>query len=520
MLKVATTGEVKYSALTLQLAACIAVLLVPFLYNDSDIAFASDRFLGLVAGLLFFLILQQFEFSEQERFNLLVIVIASVLVEAAIGWAQILSANFGFDLAPYNNHSPAGVFQQVNVMASFLATGLVLSGYLVTRLSLAEKKWQAAAFATFLYLTPITTIHLLNFLGSRTGLLGALVGLLCIAPLLFGEWRKRPVRVWFASLLVGFLFSFGLENSGNTQLEGSTKEVATFASLRQIHMPQTIDMILDNPVTGYGYGKFERSFVEYTADAYAAGKITIPGVGGLDHPHNELMFWAAEGGIVGLLGLLLAAWFVWTRVRKLAVRHRIAIIGVFFPITLHTQLEFPFYTSLLHWIIFILLIYWVDSLVSPVRRIKSEQQLIFGTIGVVGPMVGLAFMVSTLQSGYLLAKYEFGIEEDVRIFDRMSNPVVWIDRLLLAINFRLVLNGVAFRDGALAEPFIEWAPGFLEKYPRPMHFRYLIMAYQVAGDLESANSTLARARYLFPGEVFDLVDLEMLSRIRVLRRPI
>ncbi|MEX2130922.1 MAG: Wzy polymerase domain-containing protein, partial [Pseudohongiellaceae bacterium] len=303
------------------------------------------------------------------------------------------------------------------------------------------------------------------------------------------------------------------------QFQGSEKEVTTFASLRLIHMPQTIDMILAEPLTGYGYGKFERGFVAYTAEGYARGEITIPGIGGLDHPHNELMLWAAEGGIVALAGVLLAAWFVWSLVMKLPMAHRLAVIGLFFPIVLHTQLEYPFYTSVPHWITFVLLIYWLDSLVSPVKSVQAEQGLLFGTGGVLIPLVTTAFMMTTLQSGYLLARYEFGLEQDVRSLQRMLNPVVWIDRVLLAINFRLVLQGVTSQDPALAQVFIDWSPAFLDRYPRPMHYRYLMMAYQVTGAADDAIATRDRAKYLFPGESFELVDIEQLAQIRILRRP-
>ena len=53
--------------------------------------------------------------------------------------------------------------------------------------------------------------------------------------------------------------------------------------------------------------------------------------------------------ILGLAGYIL----VW---RKIPSRRVWAILGLITPLLLHSQLEFPFYASFSHWIIFVLLI--------------------------------------------------------------------------------------------------------------------------------------------------------------------
>ncbi|MEX2130921.1 MAG: hypothetical protein WD772_05495, partial [Pseudohongiellaceae bacterium] len=121
-MQVARSGILVYSPLSLKLLLCVILLFVPFLYNNSDPAMVSDRFLGLVAGLLLFWSLQQFDFSGKERSLFLFMVLGAVMIEALIGWVQIIANANQYDIVPYNNPSPAGVFQQVNVMSSFLAT--------------------------------------------------------------------------------------------------------------------------------------------------------------------------------------------------------------------------------------------------------------------------------------------------------------------------------------------------------------------------------------------------------------
>ncbi|MGR5542648.1 pilin glycosylation ligase domain-containing protein, partial [Vibrio campbellii] len=83
---------------------------------------------------------------------------------------------------------PYGIFQQPNVMASFLATGLVISGYLLAR---KNNKYSSLGDTAILYLTPIMTTPLLVVLSSRTGWLGALIGALLIIPYLLRFSTKR-----------------------------------------------------------------------------------------------------------------------------------------------------------------------------------------------------------------------------------------------------------------------------------------------------------------------------------------
>ncbi|WP_199451431.1 pilin glycosylation ligase domain-containing protein, partial [Vibrio harveyi] len=99
------------------------------------------------------------------------------------GWYQYLfiSADNAFGFDPTTSR-PHGIFQQPNVMASFLATGLVLSGYLLARVPMYRGKWSFQQ--ALLLLTPVLIIPILVVLSSRTGWFGAVVGGLLLTPYL------------------------------------------------------------------------------------------------------------------------------------------------------------------------------------------------------------------------------------------------------------------------------------------------------------------------------------------------
>lgn len=76
--------------------------------------------------------------------------------------------------------------------------------------------------------------------------------------------------------------------------QGTSGFVANKADLespRRFTFPQTIDMIIEKPFTGYGYGKFEAQYLLYTARQHQLNSSYPAGLASMDHPHNELLYW-------------------------------------------------------------------------------------------------------------------------------------------------------------------------------------------------------------------------------------
>lgn len=64
----------------------------------------------------------------------------------------------------------------------------------------------------------------------------------------------------------------------------------------------------------------------------------------MDHPHNELLYWGVEGGLLPVMGILLAACFCALRIYAAKRGTRMAMLALFVPITLHAQLGIRFTT--------------------------------------------------------------------------------------------------------------------------------------------------------------------------------
>lgn len=486
----------RYTRLTVVLFICCVLLTLPIFYANAAVTATLPRLAGLWAGFLFFIALQQFAFHQKQRQRILWLILGAVWIEAMFGWVQFLLLEPGNAIG-YNTieNRPYGIFQQPNVMASFLATGLLLSAYLLARIPMYRGKWSLQQ--AVLVATPVITIPILVVLSSRTGWLAAAAGTLMMIPYLCRFAAKAQWRMWLLMVALGLSASWSLISTLDWTPQGAGDRLS-LVSARAMHIPQAVDMFLNKPLTGYGYGKFEVGYITQTAQWHHEDPNRPSGMASLDHPHNELAFWAAEGGFIPLVALLIAAAAVFLKVKKAKSGTQLALVGLFFPLTLHTQLEYPFYHSLAHWVIFIILIYWVDNLTAKYYRLKMNYLLSIRVLALVLPLTVTGYMATTLYSGYLLTKYETTQPVNIDYLLRVNNPWSWQNRFEWDLHLTQLQLGTSTDNPKLIQEYINWAQQKAKLWPRPALYQNLIAAYQYLGRDDLAEQIRQEALYLFP----------------------
>ncbi|EDL53968.1 Lipid A core - O-antigen ligase [Vibrio mediterranei AK1] len=498
----------RYSKLTIGLLLSCILLSTPLFYSKPDIISVAPRFIALWSGMLLFIVLQQFQFTNKQKQRFLWLVVLAALIESAIGYGQyflLSDDNFmGYDVVI---NRPYGIFQQPNVMASFLATALVLSGYLLTR-QRHKYNWHISD-VSILYLTPVITLPLIVVLGSRTGWLGALIGTLLLIPYLYRHSTRKRFRGWTFASLAGVALGLFL-GFGNTSSQNLIEQKASFTDIRATIYSQSIDMLIEKPFTGYGLGKFEPEYMVYTARQHQLNNHFSAGVPALDHPQNELLFWGIEGGLLPILGILLAALFVLSRIYTAKPGTRLAIFALFLPIVLHSQLEYPFYHSLIHWITFIILIYWVDQRTPRLKQasLSGVTKTLTRVMSLLIPILVTTYMVASLHTNYVLNRFEKSDPVDATILEKVSNPMAWQDRYDWDVYSTYLKLGLRTGDKTLIQPYIDWSVDIIRHKPRPAFYRNLILAYQGIGDTSKAQQVKTEAEYLFPYQQFELVATE------------
>lgn len=501
-----STGYLRYNKLTIGLFVCCVMMTLPAFYSGSNPPLALTRLTGLWAGLLLFVVLQQFRFSNKQKQRLLWFITIAVFIEALFGWVQFLILEpgnvFGYDTV---QSRPYGIFQQPNVMASFLATGLALSGYLLTRQPI--KYQRRISEVVLLYVMPVVTVPLLIVLGSRTGWLASLLATILVLPYIYRFATQKRFVGWSLAIVLGLGLGFS-SLMFPAQQESIASQKVHLESARSYIFPQALDMLIEKPFTGYGYGRFEAEYIVYTARQHQLNENYTSGLAAMDHPHNELLYWGVEGGLLPLMAIILSAIFVLARLYQAKKGTRLAMFALFVPIVLHSQLEYPFYHSAIHWITFVVLLYWVD------QRASSYQQVSFSVVSQAGlrvlsvviPIVCGFYLISALHTNYVLTQFERSQPKDPDILNQVSNPVVWKDRYDWDIYSTYLNIGLIKQQAEFIQPYIDWSLEIIKDKPRPAFYNNLILAYQGLGDSAKAEQVRSEAQFLFPTRDFSEIE--------------
>ncbi len=283
------------------------LLLLPMAYPGFDLKdYAIPRLLGLFAGLLFLFCLYQWQLVRASRDRLLYLLLGAVAIEALLGLVQyylLIPGNWlGYDTRA---NRPYGIFQQPNVMATFMASGLALAGWL-------ELRGNANPWLKGLrYGVILAASLLLVALQSRVGQLGGLLALLLLVPALHRQQRLAQVLGLVA-------LGIGLGIASQYGISGVKRGLEAYQSggMRSIYWPYAAKLIAQSPWVGWGYGSFETTFLHH----YMADKALNPAMVqieyNLDHPHNEFLYWAVEGGLAPMIGMVLMGGALLWRVSK------------------------------------------------------------------------------------------------------------------------------------------------------------------------------------------------------------
>lgn len=363
------TGRALTGAFMIAAAIGCGLLILPWMWTPSPLwrAHALPRLAGIVGALLFSLAICQVSLTPRLRRLLLSAVVFTALVQATEAMVQAWLPKIGLQMMDFYGTAPYGIFQQRNLLASWLATGGGIALYLALT---ARTRRRALSWVLTLY--PLCTALVLS--QSRTGILGMLLSALMVFFADGPRLRQRPLAVLrrimlLTSLLVwcGGVSLWAMPSGMPADLTHETSNVQ-----RMLMLEGTAAMISQHPLEGSGLGSFEVLFPQVIEDIglrMASSSVT--------HPHNELMYVAAEGGVTALVGLLLIAGvWVWPLVYRL--RHPnycgtcpdtgrwlhaheglsgggwlLPLTGL--PIVVHMMTEYPLYLSAPHLLLLILL---------------------------------------------------------------------------------------------------------------------------------------------------------------------
>jgi len=503
---IATTQQIRYTKSTIVLFICCIILTLPTFYPlDKHWIHALYRLIGLWSGWLFFLVLQQFNLSNLHKQRLLWFIVIAAIIEVILGYYQLFNL-LPKDILGYNDFTkwPFGIFQDPSVMVSFLSTGLVISGYLLARQQ--RKYGQKVSRTLFLYLVPLITAPLIISLAQELEWIGTAIGFVVVATYLYRFSTPQRLSGWISSTVAGVGLGLILFSTNSADLPYSQNQQIEKGTL----FPQAVDMLIEKPFTGYGYGKFESEYLLYSARQHQLNSSYPSGFSSIQHPQNETLFWGIEGGIVPVFGILLAAIMIIFKIYSARKGTRLAIFSLFIPIVLHSQMGAPFYLSAIHWFIFIILLYWVDQRTSKYKiyPISKLSKIMVRSISLTIPMITTIYMLLALQTNFILFQFERSFPKNTTILLQAINPISqklryeW-DQYSTDLN-----HGLVTKNQNLVKQYVAWSLKAIKQSPRELYYRNLIMAYLGLGEISKANQIRSEANFLFPHYDFSTIHIE------------
>ncbi|WP_341501645.1 Wzy polymerase domain-containing protein [Gallaecimonas sp. GXIMD4217] len=480
-----------------QYGALILALFLPMLWTSTGIELPIGRLLGVLGGIAFLLALAQCFKAQRDEKWLLYVLVALGACQAVLGALQL----YGFEWLPIGIPSgfkfrPSGIFQQPNVFASFIVTAMAAAIYLLAKHKVPEHSlhkllWLAPLYAVLAFGGFCTYIVM-----SRTGVLALIGSLLLLLAMhkKFSSSLAAGIGLLIAGEVAGALFTEGLGGG----FRGT--EAATSSSWRIENWTVSWHIFKDHWLFGAGLGSFELVFSEYRAELYATtGLMSLHNV---DHPHNELLFWAAEGGLLPVLGILVfSVAFIW-RLTKLG-NQGWGYAAMLFPMALHAMTEYPFYHSAIHWLTFLVILFLVEARVG-MKEVPVAMPYLAKSLAVMVLLAGTAFFASNLHTISKLVEVvrqnEVAKAGDSPLLPLLDivNPVVFDEHISHIVMFAKFQNALKVGDGQALREFISWGWEYSRTRPRAQTYLAMLDAARALRDKDEYNRILAKGQWLYP----------------------
>ncbi|MCC5797379.1 MAG: O-antigen ligase C-terminal domain-containing protein [Methylophaga sp.] len=457
------------------------------------------RLLFIWAGLLFLISLFQHQLSRARFDRLLMIVVISALLHALVGTVQIIfNEALPNWLPPSTDGLPRGLFQQINNMATYQSAAIIMALYLTGRpMLLLGHSWLRA----LLTVAVLLAAFVIASSGSRVALL-SLISALCLILLLFILHRSRvkprvlPLIAMVIGLSVGWIAGSGVERLID---KPAVVQTGYSGDLRVgIYLSSWL-LIQQAPVFGHGIGSFGPVW-QFAKPEFQTQNpdIRLPNEY-LDHPHNELIFWAFESGLLAVIGILVFSVVVLLAILRAGPYRGVFYLGMLLPFVFHLQLELPFYLSASHWLVFLLILAVIFWQPVPARALNMSAMAIRTSVlmTILASAVAMLFLLHSL-----LANRDFAHPRPLTSINETlpyasTNPYFRFDAEWLfytTVFYQLRQQG----DIAMMERYASWVERQLNVRPDINLYLRLVDAYQSLDNRQALCDVALRGSKLYP----------------------
>ena len=488
LFKIGISRKIYFSKYFLNCCYGFALILIPLTYYNNEHSILSfNKIAGFGFGIILLFALKQFRFNKKDNLHLIYLILMGILIQGLLKLCIQTLPNSQF-LSLISNLD-FGAMAQKNIFATFLATGITISLALIS-LDKDHSKFKNM----IIFSIPLVGMTQFYPLQSKMGYISLFLG---VGIGFMASMKKgKTIAIWMGCLFFGYLIGMNIN-----RLDRSNTDIKHSISTRMSTYLLTCEIIKENPFFGIGYGNFLSTFRKHYADRKASdSSIQTIGNNNMNHPHNEVLFWIVEGGILSFLGLLVIAGgliaTLWNGRRKKGW----IFLSMIIPILVHTQLELPFYISTIHWFIFIFIIFMIDNELGNEYELDATKLgFLFKSFSIICTSFNLIYFSTALHTAILITKFERTGRIDPSILVKVKNSHAWQKKYETTIMKLDLEIAKATKDKDKLSSYVNWAKNYLNHSPYLFIYYDLAKAYELLGHREKGWEIYNQAKHLYPG---------------------
>ncbi len=469
----------------------IGLIIFIFICFFSPDAYRQSAYLTaywILGILVFYQLLMQINFSEVDCDIILWGILLASVIESTLAIVQTfnLLPIAGLSYPPLSGERPYGIFQQVNVFSSFICVGIASAVGLIIKIK--KNTWYSLSI---IMISLILMSSVLPLSQSLTGYLSLF--LVLIVFFIFARYYRKKILLALFSIIIGLILGYiikiGLNVSDVSEMKLHTSHI------RWVLWQHSLSLFSENFLWGTGVGSFESVFLERFG-----GNLISTSQSTMSHPHNEILRWMVEGGLIGLLGICFITLGVFYLLRSSLRRQNYIYLVIALPIFIHIMTEFPLWLSTPHGIVLILLLRCTD--VSLKKQIIYKPIAIFSrSILALGGVFSITLLYLTLQAQQYLTYIEKTGSQSILSTSNPANNkwsyLLIADRYCYDLNMGYLLRYNETHDNKYLKLFDIWAEDYSLKHPDINVYYSWILVLNELDQKEKAKKIYKKAKWLF-----------------------
>ncbi len=530
IIKVLYSERIQYSPLLPALFLLLLCLILPGLFNYHPETGSLRLIVFPLLGMLFlYFAIEQFIDSKKTSIGILYLICLAALIQVIYALLQKYVDLSSVAVYIFSNGAkmpkPTGIFQQQNILSSFLATGVLIASYLLSRSELQQKEKKSRFLHMALLLATILGgLFIILIIGSRAAILGLLIGIIL---LITSRWKfllsinRNIILLFLLSLVIIATYNYKhiakfIDRTSYAVHSLSTDNTKLENRRRLVIWDIATDTYLKAPFMGHGLGNFEKEFQDQARIYNQSKDIKLDQF--ISHPHNEIIFWGIESGLLAIIALLAFLGYYLYLLFSQGFRHGLQWLAILSPIGLQTQVSLPFYLSAIHLVVFLFLIAISLRHKNTTYTLTSPPLLKIGIVAAVFiVLVFHALFAWTLFKGILhTGAFKYTGNKVEKLLDiPLSNIALRKNALVYKKQFQFIRN---YKQGKIEKipPYIQWLKQQIKYNDNAILYHYLFKAYLSLGNIKDALNTIteAKIRYPYLDAQFEQLKQHTLKRYR------